>query len=201
MNFYWLFFIIVIVSGNTLEDLRNQGKSLESLKKFKDGRNTIDEVKDERTQITKQMRWEGGDNLGILKLLKEIYKQIHMLETRVANIKYILNEKITYDLLDIVTEFDLLCGKEMSYKSAYNCFNDMLSLYYQQKIDMTNNKLDKIGAVLNNFKYLNTDYVNLKVSLFEIITTYVNDEFKLKELYDKYISKENILNLMKTIHL
>ena len=201
MNFYWLFFIIVVVCGNTLEDLKNQGKSQGSLRKFKNERNTMDEVKDERTQITNQLRWEGGDNLGILKLLKEIYKQIHMLETRIANIKYIQNEKITYDLLDIVTEFDLLCGKEMEYKSAYNCYNNMLSLYYQLKIPMSSNQLNIIGGVLNNFKYLNTDYVNLKVSLFEIITTYVNDEFKLKELYDKYISKENILNLMKTINL
>ena len=199
MNFYWLFFIIVIVSGNTLEDLKSQGKSQGSLRKFKD--EVKDEIKDERTQITNQMRWEGGDNLGILKLLKEIYNQIHTLETRVANIKYILNEKITYDLLDIVTEFDLLCGKEMDYKSAYSCYNNMLSLYYQLKIPMSSNQLNVIGGVLINFKYLNTDYVNLKVSLFEIITTYVNDEFKLKELYDKYISKENILNLMKTINL
>lgn len=199
MNFYWLFFIIVIVSGNTLEDLKSQGKSQGSLRKFKD--EVKDEIKDERTQITNQMIREGGDNLGILKLLKEIYKQIHTLETRVANIKYILNEKITYDLLDIVTEFDLLCGKEMDYKSAYSCYNNMLSLYYQLKIPMSSNQLNVIGGVLINFKYLNTDYVNLKVSLFEIITTYVNDEFKLKELYDKYISKENILNLMKTINL
>ena len=199
MNFYWLFFIIVIVSGNTLEDLKSQGKSQGSLRKFKD--EVKDEIKDERTQITNQMIREGGNNLGILKLLKEIYKQIHTLETRVANIKYILNEKITYDLLDIVTEFDLLCGKEMDYKSAYSCYNNMLSLYYQLKIPMSSNQLNVIGGVLINFKYLNTDYVNLKVSLFEIITTYVNDEFKLKELYDKYISKENILNLMKTINL
>lgn len=199
MNFYWLFFIIVIVSGNTLEDLKSQGKSQGSLRKFKD--EVKDEIIDERTQITNQMIREGGDNLGILKLLKEIYKQIHTLETRVANIKYILNEKITYDLLDIVTEFDLLCGKEMDYKSAYSCYNNMLSLYYQLKIPMSSNQLNVIGGVLINFKYLNTDYVNLKVSLFEIITTYVNDEFKLKELYDKYISKENILNLMKTINL
>jgi Sec-independent protein translocase protein TatA len=203
MNFYWLFFIIVIVivivSGNTLEDLKSQGKSQGSLRKFKN--EVKDEMKDERTTITNQMRWEGGDNLGILKLLKEIYKQIHTLETRVANIKYIQNEKITYDLLDIVTEFDLLCGKEMDYKSAYSCYNNMLSLYYQLKIPMSSNQLNVIGGVLINFKYLNTDYLNLKVCLFEIITTYVNDEIKLKELYDKYISKENILNLMKTINL
>ena len=191
MNFYFLIFIVVIVSGKSLEELRWEGKGKDSLRNYKH-----DEKK-----ILDELIWEGGNKLGAFKLLKEIYKQMHMLETRVANIKYIQNEKITYELLDIITEFDLFCGKEMDYKSAYECYRSLLTLYYQRETSMTNVKLDKIGGVINNWKYLNTEYVNLKVSLFEIITTYVNDEFKLKDLYDKYISKENILNMMKDVNL
>ena len=191
MNFYFLIFIVVIVSGKSLEDLRLEGKGKDSLRNYKH-----DEKK-----ILNELIWEGGNKLGAFNLLKEVYKQMHMLETRVANIKYIQNEKITYELLDIVTEFDLFCGKEMDYKSAYACYRSLLTLYYQRETSMTNVKLDKIGGLINNFKYLNSEYVNLKVSLFEIITTYVNDEFKLKDLYDKYISKENILTMMKDINL
>jgi hypothetical protein len=60
-------------------------------------------------------------------------------------------------------------------------------------------QLTKIEKLLQSWKYMNTEYVNLKIVLFEIIATYTNDEFVLEELYSKYVSKENVLQMMKDL--
>jgi hypothetical protein len=138
-----------------------------------------------------------GNVLEEIHLLKNVYQQMSMLEERISVIKYIYNEKVSYDLMDEVTTFDLYCGN----KTPMLCYKEIqqkIHLYGDKSV-MNSCQLNKVQKLLNSWKYMNTDYVNLKIVLFEIIATYSQDEFVLQDLYAKYISKENVLRMMKEL--
>ena len=56
-----------------------------------------------------------------------------------------------------------------------------------------------IMKLIENWKYLNQEYINLKVVLLEIIYSYVEFENQLENLYKIYESKDNLIKLMENI--
>jgi hypothetical protein len=138
-----------------------------------------------------------GNVLDEIHLLKNVYQQMSTLEKRVSVIKYIHKEKVNYDLMEEVTTFDLYCGSKLP-MSCYKEIQQKIYLYSDQSV-LNKCQLTKVEKLLQSWKYMNTEYVNLKIVLFEIIATYTNDEIVLEELYNKYISKEYILQMMEKL--
>lgn len=133
--------------------------------------------------------------------LKKTLQKINKLEDLIPKIKYIHGEKISFELMDLVTKFDLFCQSEfpqqiITYSKAVKCLETIHILWYKQNPYLEHKEFTLVNNLLINWKYLNIEYVNLKVVLLEIIYTYVEYEKQLNDIYNlKYEYKNNELEI------
>jgi hypothetical protein len=138
---------------------------------------------------------------------------INQLEEMISKIKYIQGIKISFDLMPIVTEFDMFCDKEFSQQStslttseqkAWICWNKIVLLWNKKTPYLEYSEFEMVQRLLYNWnelkkqKYQNLngnwvhphqEYINLKVVLLDIIHSYVDYEKQLEELYNKQTFK------------
>lgn len=157
---------------------------------------------------------------GNFVVLRNDLQKINQLEEMISKIKYIQGIKISFDLMPIVTEFDLFCDKEFSQQStslttseqkAWICWNKIVLLWNKKTPYLEYSEFEMVQRLLYNWKHLKQEYINLKVVLLDIIHSYVDYEKQLEDLYNtqtinkgrvadkkwvKYESKENIIKLM-----
>ena len=133
--------------------------------------------------------------------LKKDLQKIIQLEDIISKIKYIQGVKINFDLMPIVTQFDIFCQIEfpqqiITYSNAWKCWNTIVILWDKKTPYLQYNEFVMIQTLLTNWKHLKQEYINLKVVLLDVIYTYVEYEKQLEVLYNKYESKEKIIELM-----
>lgn len=136
--------------------------------------------------------------------LKTDLQKIIQLEDTISKIKYLHGEKISFNLMPIITQFDLFCDSQfprqiITYSNAFKCWNTILMLWSEKKPYLQYSEFIMIEGLLNNWRHLNQKYINLKVVLLDIIHTYVEYEKQLELLYNKYESKDKIIELMSKI--
>jgi len=140
-----------------------------------------------------------SDN-SFLELRRDLQKIIQ-LEDIISKIKYIHEEKISFDLMPTITQFDLFCQIEfpqqiITYSNAWECWHTIANLWNKKTPYLQYNEFNMILKLLTNWKHLKQEYINLKVVLLDVIYTYVEYEKQLEVLYNKYESKEKIIELM-----
>lgn len=129
--------------------------------------------------------------------LKKTLQKINKLEDLIPKIKYIDGEKISFELMDLVTKFDLFCQSQfpqqiITYSKAFKCLETIHILWYKQTPYLEHKEFTLVNNLLINWKYLNQEYVNLKVVLLEIIYTYVEYEKQLDDIYNIKYQYKNI---------
>jgi hypothetical protein len=154
--------------------------------------------------------WGGiaNDSARLIKLrftqLKCDLQKIHQLEDTISKIKYINETKISFELMETVTKFDLFCQTQfpqqiINLEKFWICWNQIALLWNKRTPVLEYNEFVKILKLIENWKYLKQEFINLKVVLLEVIYNYVEYENQLEILYNKYESKENLMNLMEEI--
>jgi len=136
--------------------------------------------------------------------LKTDLQKIIQLEDSISKIKYIRGEKISFNLMTTITQFDLFCDSQfprqiITYGKALKCWNAIVMLWNKKTPILQYGEFVMIDGLLNNWSHLNQNYINLKVVLLEIIHSYVEFEKQLEILYNKYESKDKIIELMSKI--
>ena len=136
--------------------------------------------------------------------LKTDLQKIIQLEDTISKIKYLHEEKISFNLMPTITQFDLFCDSEfpsqiITLSNAYKCWNTIVMLWDKKTPYLQYAEFIMIEDLLKNWRHLNQKYINLKVVLLDIIHTYVEYEKQLEILYNKYESKDKIIELMSKI--
>lgn len=150
---------------------------------------------------------------GDFVVLRNDLQKINQLEEMISKIKYIQGVKISFDLMPIVTEFDLFCDKEFSQQStslttseqkAWICWNKIVLLWNKKTPYLEYSEFEMVQRLLYNWKELkkqkyqnlqndwvqvHQEYINLKVVLLDIIYSYVNYEKQLEELYNRQFNR------------
>jgi protein-tyrosine phosphatase len=145
--------------------------------------------------------------------LRNDLQKINQLEEMISKIKYIQGVKISFDLMPIVTEFDLFCDKEFLQQStslttneqkAWICWNKIVLLWNKKTPYLEYSEFEMVQRLLYNWnelkkqKYQNLkgqwvhvhqEYINLKVVLLDIIHSYVDYEKQLEELYIRQLNR------------
>ena len=119
-------------------------------------------------------------------------------------IKYINETKISFDMMEPVTTFDLFCQSQfpqqfMNLEKFWICWHKVVLLWNKKTPCLEYKDFVMIMKLIENWKYLNQEYINLKVVLLEIIYSYVEFENQLENLYKIYESKDNLIKLMENI--